>query len=84
MVKISISQLLAAVGLALALLISGPTAWIVNQQVDRIERLEEKIENMRAELPFKYVLRDELVRQLDRLEKAVNLVFERLDKKADK
>jgi CLIP, MHC2 interacting. len=84
MVKISISQLFAAVGLALALLISGPTAWIVNQQVDRIEKLEEKIENMRAELPFKYVLRDELVRQLDRLEKAVNLVFERLDKKADK
>ena len=84
MVEISIANLLTGCSILVSLLIVGPVSWIVNNQTKRIEKLEDELDKIQMEWPHKYVLRDELVRQIDRLEKAVNLVFDRLNNKADK
>lgn len=58
--------------------------WFARQLWDAVQSLKEDMKQIEVDLPTHYVRKEDLESRLDRLEAALNRIFERLDGKADK
>ena len=64
-----------------ALAIGG---WFVRQMWDAVQNLKDDLKRIEVELPTNYVRKSDLDARLDRLELALDKIFEKLDNKLDK
>lgn len=58
--------------------------WFARQLWDAVQDLKKDVKQIEVDLPTHYVRKEDLDVRLDRLEAALNRIFERLDHKADK
>jgi hypothetical protein len=58
--------------------------WFARQLWDAVQDLKRDMKQIEVDLPTHYVRKEDLDVRLDRLEAALNRIFERLDHKADK
>jgi chaperonin cofactor prefoldin len=58
--------------------------WFARQLWDAVQDLKQDVKQIEVDLPTHYVRKEDLDIRLDRLEAALNRIFERLDHKADK
>jgi chaperonin cofactor prefoldin len=58
--------------------------WFARQLWDAVQDLKTDMKQIEVDLPTHYVRKEDLDVRLDRLEAALNRIFERLDHKADK
>ena len=58
--------------------------WFARQLWDAVQDLKRDVKAIEVDLPTFYVRKEDLESRLDRLEAALNRIFEKLDHKADK
>ena len=58
--------------------------WFARQLWDAVQDLKRDVKAIEVDLPTTYVRKEDLEARLDRLEAALNRIFEKLDHKADK
>lgn len=58
--------------------------WFARQLWDAVQSLKEDMKKLEVDLPTHYVRKEDLEARFDRLEAALNRIFEKLDHKADK
>lgn len=58
--------------------------WFARQLWDAVQDLKKDVKEIEVDLPTHYVRKEDLESRLDRLEAALNRIFEKLDNKADK
>jgi chaperonin cofactor prefoldin len=58
--------------------------WFARQLWDAVQDLKRDVKSIEVDLPTFYVRKEDLESRLDRLEAALNRIFEKLDNKADK
>jgi chaperonin cofactor prefoldin len=58
--------------------------WFARQLWDAVQDLKRDVKAIEVDLPTFYVRKEDLESRLDRLEAALNRIFEKLDNKADK
>jgi chaperonin cofactor prefoldin len=58
--------------------------WFARQLWDAVQDLKRDVKAIEVDLPTSYVRKEDLEARLDRLEAALNRIFEKLDHKADK
>jgi chaperonin cofactor prefoldin len=58
--------------------------WFARQLWDAVQDLKKDVKQIEVDLPTHYVRKEDLDVRLDRLEAALNRIFEKLDHKADK
>jgi chaperonin cofactor prefoldin len=58
--------------------------WFVRQMWDAVQNLKSDIQRIEVELPTNYVRKSDLDARFDRLESALDKIFEKLDNKLDK
>lgn len=58
--------------------------WFARQLWDAVQTLKEDMKKLEVDLPTHYVRKEDLENRLDRLEAAINRIFEKIDSKADK
>jgi chaperonin cofactor prefoldin len=58
--------------------------WFARQLWDAVQSLKEDMKKLEVDLPTHYVRKEDLESRLDRLEAAINRIFEKIDSKADK
>ena len=58
--------------------------WFARQLWDAVQDLKRDMKQIEVDLPTHYVRKEDLEARLDRMEAALNRIFEKLDHKADK
>ena len=58
--------------------------WWCREIWDSVKKLKEDIKDIEVNLPTNYVRKDDMEARFDRLETALDRIFEKLDAKADK
>jgi chaperonin cofactor prefoldin len=58
--------------------------WFARQLWDAVQNLKADMKQIEVDLPTHYVRKEDLEARLDRLEAALNRIFEKLDNKLDK
>ena len=58
--------------------------WFCRQLWEMVQSLKDDIKRIEVELPTNYVRKDDMEARFDRLETALDRIFEKLDAKADK
>jgi chaperonin cofactor prefoldin len=74
-------NLIINIVLGVALSVGG---WFVRQMWDAVQNLKSDIQRIEVELPTSYVRKSDLDARFDRLESALDKIFEKLDTKLDK
>ena len=74
-------NLIINIVLGVALSVGG---WFVRQMWDAVQNLKSDIQRIEVELPTNYVRKSDLDARFDRLESALDKIFEKLDNKLDK
>lgn len=67
--------------LGVALSIGG---WFVRQMWDAVQKLKDDLKRIEVDMPTHYVRKDDMEARFDRLESALERIFEKLDSKVDK
>ena len=67
-----------------ATIVLGIIAYFLKSAIDDQKRDRQMLNDLRVELPTKYVNKDDLTTHLNRIESTLNKIVERLDQKADK
>lgn len=67
-----------------ATIVLGIIAYFLKSAIDDQKRDRQMLNDLRVELPTKYVNKDDLMTHLNRIESTLNKIVERLDQKADK
>lgn len=62
----------------------GVISYLYRQLVEDQKKDRQMINDLRVDLPSKYVSKDDLMAHLQRIEAMLNKIFERLEQKADK
>lgn len=58
--------------------------WFARQLWDAVQDLKRDMKQIEVDLPTHYVRKEDLDVRMDRIEAALNRIFEKLDHKADK
>ena len=58
--------------------------WFARQLWDAVQDLKRDMKQIEVDLPTHYVRKEDLDMRMDRIEAALNRIFEKLDHKADK
>jgi len=74
-------QAILNIVLGVALSVGG---WFVRQMWDAVQNLKSDIQKIEVELPTHYVRKADLDARLDKIDEALNKIFDRLQSKADK
>ncbi|WP_448215295.1 hypothetical protein [Endozoicomonas sp. 2B-B] len=94
-ITISFPALLGLIVLLINLVVIGPVGWILRQHIldhrelkktiyVKLDELEEKHNNLRQELPDKYVSIKRYLKEMDEFRQLLHRILEKLDNKADK
>ena len=75
------TQTLLNIGLSTALTCLG---WFARQLWEATQKLKDDIKSLEVELPTHYVRKADMDARFDRLEAKLDILFEKLDRKADK
>lgn len=67
--------------LGVALSVGG---WFVRQMWDAVQKLKDDLKRIEVDMPTHYVRKDDMEARFDRLESALERIFEKLDSKVDK
>lgn len=67
--------------LGVALSVGG---WFVRQMWDAVQKLKDDLKRIEVDMPTNYVRKDDMEARFDRLESALERIFEKLDSKVDK
>ena len=67
-----------------ATIVLGVVSYFLKSAIDDQKRDRQMLNDLRVELPTKYVNKDDLTTHLNRIESTLNKIVERLDQKADK
>ena len=74
-------QAILNIVLGVALSIGG---WFVRQMWDAVTNLKDDLKKIEVDMPTHYVRKDDMEARFDRLESALDRIFEKLDNKQDK
>lgn len=68
------------------LLVAGLAAagWFARQLWESVTRLKNDLKQLEVNLPTNYVRKEEMTQAFERVEKALEKIFDKLDGKADK
>ena len=75
------NQTLLNIGICSILTVLG---WFARQLWEAIQSLKNDLKNLEVELPTSYVRKSDMDARFDRIEAKLDMLFERLDRKADK
>ena len=76
-------ELQSIFNLVLGILLAG-LGWFASQLWNAVNELKTDLAKLREELPQKYVAKDDFRDTMDRIEKMVGKIFDKLDDKVDK
>ena len=78
-----VMELQSIFNLVLGILLAG-LGWFASQLWNAVNELKTDLAKLREELPQKYVAKDDFRDTMDRIEKMVGKIFDKLDDKVDK
>ena len=67
-----------------AIVVFGVIGYFYRQLVNDIQKLSSAINDMKVDMPTSYVRKDELSKQMLRIENMLDKIFDKLDNKVDK
>ena len=63
---------------------AGVLAWIWKTLWNAVERLKTDLKDLEVKLPETYAMKSDIDKRFDRLEAALERIYEKIDSKADK